>query len=233
MKPTWAKSCIAAPSMICLDLCNLEQQVCMLEDLGTEVLHVDVLDGYFSPSMPIGLDTIRQLRAKTNLLFDVHLMSKEPDFFVDELLDIGVDQLVFHLENAPHVDELLNRIKNKGVRAGVALKPATPVAQLTYILEKCDVVLLMLINPGYAGVKSEAQVPYAKRKIDELRQAIAHLGLDTRIELDGRISLQNIEEYGGDLANIFVAGSTCIDKNDMPNSIKKLHTLCAQKERPD
>ena len=98
MKEIWNESCILSPSLICLDMCNLEREVKTLENNGIKMLHVDILDGHFSPSMPLGLDTVRQLRAKTDLFFDCHVMVTEQDFFVDELLDIGVDQIVFHGE---------------------------------------------------------------------------------------------------------------------------------------
>lgn len=221
----WAQKCIIAPSLICLDLCNLEQQVQRLWDHGVRVLHVDILDGHFSPSMPLGLDTVRQLRKKTPMLFDVHLMATEQDFFIHELLDIGVQQITFHWECERHVDRQLNRIKEAGVRAGVALKPATSLENLQYILDKCDVVLLMLVNPGYAGLSSERQVSYAQRKIRDLRNMIQHQGADVRIELDGRISLQDIEMYAPELADIFVAGSTCLTREDMPGSLDRLGRL--------
>ena len=218
----WTQKCIISPSLICLDLCNLESQVRLVEQSGIGMLHVDILDGHFSPSMPLGLDTVRQLRGRTNLAFDCHVMVTEQDYFVDELLDIGAEQIVFHAETQPHIDGMLNRIHAAGARAGVALKPATPLSVLDYVLEKCDTVLLMLINPGYAFVKGEKQAAYADRKIRELRKMIDDRGLDTRIEIDGRISPQNIEDYGDGTVNLFVTGSTCLDRSDLPGSLAKL-----------
>lgn len=228
MSNLWEERCIISPSLICLDMCNLESQVRILESQGIKALHVDILDGHFSPSMPLGLDTVRQLRKKTDLEFDCHVMVKEPDYFVDELLDIGVQQLVFHAETAEHLDGMLNRIHGKGVRAGVALKPGTSLSALDYVLEKCDTVLLMLINPGYAFVKAESQVPYGARKIRELRKMIEDRGLDTKIEIDGRISPDNIRAYGKKDVDIFVTGSTCIKADDMENSLKALAALRAE-----
>lgn len=221
----WNEKCIISPSLICLDMCNLESQVRILEANGIKALHVDILDGHFSPSMPLGLDTVRQLRAKTSLEFDCHIMVTEQDYFVNELLDIGVQQLIFHAETQPHIDGMLNRIHAAGVRAGVALKPATPLSTLDYVLEKCDAVLLMLINPGYAFVKGEKQVSYAERKISELRKMIDSRGLDTKIELDGRISPKNIQDWGGGLADIYVTGSTCLKRDDLAGSLKELNSL--------
>lgn len=221
----WNKKCMISPSLITLDMCNLESQVKELEDAGIEMLHVDLLDGYFSPSMPLGLDAVRQLRKKTNLEFDVHLMANSHDYFVNELLDIGVQQLVFHAETEPHIDNRLNMIHARGVRAGVALKPATSLSTLDYVLEKCDVILLMLINPGYASSAAEQQVPFGARKIRELRAMINDRGLSTKIEIDGRISKANMMEYAPQDVDIFVAGSTCIKRDDISRSVGELFEL--------
>jgi ribulose-phosphate 3-epimerase len=226
METIWDKPCMYTPSLITLDLCNLESQVRILEQEGLEMLHVDILDGHFSPSMPLGLETVRQLRDKTDLAFDCHVMVTEQDYFVDELLDIGVQQIVFHAETQPHIDGMLNRIHEKGVRAGVALKPATPLSTLEYVLEKCDTVLLMLINPGYAFVKGEKPVPYGDRKIRELKQMIRERDLNVKISLDGRISPEVVRTYGRDLADQFVIGSTCLKKGEeMVPSIREMMDL--------
>ena len=222
---SWRNSCLVAPSLICLDLCTLESQVRACEAAGIEVLHVDIIDGHFSPSLPLGLETVRRLRQLTKLKFDVHLMATDNDYFVDELMDIGVEQLIFHLESERHVDNQLNRIRAKGVRAGVALKPATPVGMLDCVIEKCDAVLLMLINPGYAWNKGEKQVAFADRKIRELRALIDARGSDTAISIDGRVSTQNIADYGAGLVDIFVGGTTCISRDDIAGSVGKLNDL--------
>lgn len=211
----WQEPYLLAPSLITLDLLNLESQVKTLEASGFSCLHLDILDGYFSPSMPLGLDTIRQLRQKTDLAFDCHLMAKSNDFFIDELLDIGVQQIVFHVETERHVDGMLNKIKQKGVRAGVALKPSTSLTTLDYILEKCDTVLLMLINPGFASMPNESQVDYAERKIKELKAKIKERDARTKISIDGRISKENIRTYGNNLVDQFVCGSTCLEKDHL------------------
>ena len=219
----WNEKCIISPSLICLDMCNLESQVRILEKSGISMIHVDILDGYFSPSMPLGLDLVRQLRDKTDLAFDCHLMVNEQDYFVNELLDIGVQQIVFHGETQPHIDGMLNRIHERGVRAGVALRPATPLSMLDYVLDKCDTVLLMLINPGYAFSKGEKQVAYADRKIRELRQMIDSRGLETKIEIDGRISYDNLRDYGKDIVDLFVTGSTVLKKGQLEESFRQLN----------
>ncbi|MDR1669139.1 MAG: ribulose-phosphate 3-epimerase [Oscillospiraceae bacterium] len=197
---------ILSPSLICLDMCNLESDVRRLEADGVTMLHIDILDGHFSPSMPLGLETVRQLRAKTNLFFDAHVMTSDPEYFVGELLDIGIQRINFHAETCRHIDGMLNRIRSAGVQAGVALKPSTPLTVLEYVLEKCDTVLLMLINPGYASSKGEGQVAYADKKIRDLREEIDRRSLPVKIELDGRITHENVQRWEG-IADCFVTGS--------------------------
>ena len=223
--PIWEKNCLIAPSLIALDHCNFEQQVRLVEQGGIDLLHIDILDGHFSPSLPLGIDTVMQLRAKTELPFDAHIMVTKPDYFVDAMLDIGVEQLTLQCETTPHLDRMIHRIKSRGVRAGVALKPATTLAGIDYALEIADCILLMLINPGFAGVSTERQVPYAARKICELRERIDARNSGAVIELDGRVSRQDIERYGGQTAQIFVAGSTCLDREHLAESLQSLADL--------
>ncbi len=230
LHPIWKKNCFIAPSLITLDHCNLEQQIRVVEQSGIDLVHIDILDGHFSPSLPLGIDTVMQLRRKTELPFDAHIMVTEPDYFVDAMLDIGVEQLTLQCETTPHLDRWLNHIKSRGVRAGVALKPATPLSSIDYALEIADCILLMLINPGFAGASTERQVPYAARKILELRGRIDARGTNTMIELDGRVSIQDIEQYGGQTAQIFVAGSTCIDRTHLAESLRFLSGLQNEKQ---
>ncbi|MBR3001247.1 MAG: ribulose-phosphate 3-epimerase [Oscillospiraceae bacterium] len=227
----WSRSCIAAPSLISVgDFLNLGASVAELEQAGTEMLHIDILDGHFSPSMPLGFNSVSAVRKATDLFFDAHVMTENNDYYIGELIEIGADQIVFHAETEKHIDNQINRIHRAGIKAGVALKPATPLSLIEYVLEKCDSVLLMLINPGYAGAATEKQVPYAWRKVRELNRMIRAQGLETKVILDGRISRENIAEFGGKEANIFVAGSTCLDKRNLEASMKELLKLCEDKE---
>lgn len=226
MKEIWKEKCIFSPSLICLDFLHLEDQIRQIEKSGIKMLHVDILDGHFSPSMPLGFETVKQLRGVTDLEFDCHLMTDGTDYYVDELLDIGVQQIVFHAETTRHIDGLINRIHAAGVRAGVALKPSTPLSTVEYVLEKCDTVLLMLINPGYASSAKESQVAYADRKIRELRRMIESRNLPAKIEIDGRISPRNIESYGDGTVDIFVCGTTCLSRKDITGSAARLFELC-------
>ena len=212
-----------SPSLICLDMLDIRNQVKELEECGVNLLHIDILDGYFSPSMPLGFEMVRQLKSKTKLAFDCHVMAVDPEYFVDELIDIGVEQIVFQIETARHIDGLINKIHHAGIRAGVALKPATPITDLEYIIDKCDTVLLMLINPGYASSVSESQMAYAERKLVDLQGLIKKYRPETLIEVDGRISLENMEAFPKYGVNLYVGGTTCIRRNDIKSSIRKIN----------
>ncbi|HSP48342.1 MAG TPA: ribulose-phosphate 3-epimerase [Clostridiaceae bacterium] len=196
-----------APSIMCADLCNLERSVKEIEREGLDTLHVDLIDGYFSPSMPLGIDTVRQLRKVTNMDFDVHIMAKENEFFIQEMLRIGVQQITFHVETSTHIDRYITLIRNHGVKVGVALNPATPLSVLEYVLPQCDTILLMLINPGFATDKNEKQVHYAAKKVADLRRLIEAGGFETKIEVDGRVSLDTIPGLVSAGADILVGGS--------------------------
>ncbi len=193
-----------------MDLCNLERDIRLLEKGGCQVLHVDILDGYFSPSMPIGLDTVRQVRAKTDMLFDVHVMAMQNDFFIEQLLEIGSHRICFQIETERHVSRKLSMLKNAGAGAGVALSPATPLSCLDYALELCDFVLLMMINPGFASFGGEARYDFMLRKIEQLRGMIDAKGLRTEIELDGRVDMADMGKLRHAGANVFVLGTSSL-----------------------
>jgi ribulose-phosphate 3-epimerase len=204
------KAITIAPSIMCADLCNLERSVRELERAGLETLHVDIIDGAFSPSMPLGIDTVKQLRKITDMAFDVHIMSNNNEFFIQEMLKIGVQQISFHVETGIHIDRYIQMIRKNGTKVGVALNPATPLSVLEYVLPQCDTVLLMLINPGFATDKNENQISYAVQKVQDLRELIQKRGLDTRIEVDGRVSLETIPALVSAGAEILVTGSTSL-----------------------
>jgi ribulose-phosphate 3-epimerase len=204
------KAITIAPSIMCADLCNLERSVRELERAGLETLHVDIIDGAFSPSMPLGIDTVKQLRKITDMAFDVHIMSNNNEFFIQEMLKIGVQQISFHVETGIHIDRYIQMIRKNGTKVGVALNPATPLSVLDYVLPQCDTVLLMLINPGFATDKNENQISYAVQKVQDLRELIQKRGLDTRIEVDGRVSLETIPALVSAGAEILVTGSTSL-----------------------
>ena len=142
--------------------------------------------------------------------FDVHIMANNNEYFIQEMLEIGVQQISFHIESSTHIDRYVNLIKKKGVKVGIALNPATPLSHLEYLLPQCDTVLLMLINPGFATDKNEKQVSYANEKVRDLYRMIKEKGLDTSIEVDGRVSLESIPSLIESGADTLVAGSTSL-----------------------
>ncbi|MEI6083151.1 MAG: ribulose-phosphate 3-epimerase [Verrucomicrobiota bacterium] len=200
-----------APSLMCADLCHLERDLRRLEAINANWLHFDVMDAHFVPNMPLGLETIRQLRPKSAMPFDVHLMVDNNDFFIRELLGIGVQSITIHTESATHLDRLLNLIRGAGVKAGVALNPATPLPVLDYVLESLDYVLLMTVNPGFAG---QPLVPSAFRKIAACRAYLDRHRKHIPIQVDGNVSFANIPRMVAAGADILVAGTSSLFHRD-------------------
>lgn len=219
-----------SPSLICTDLTNLSNSVKLLEDAGCRMLHVDILDGYFSPSMPIGVDTVKQLKKKTDLIFDVHIMAVENDFFVKEMIDAGAERICFHAETERHIAKRLSEIRSAGIKAGIALMPATPVEQLEYVLELCDFVLVMRINPGYASAKNEKEYDFVTKKICCLSDMIAKEKLDISIIVDGRTYFERICELTAAGMDTVVGGTSNIFRKDgtLQQNVEKLRQLMQQ-----
>lgn len=218
---------VISPSVICADLCNLEGAVRTMEELGVRSLHIDFIDGHFSPSMPLGLLTIEQLRQRTKLDFDVHIMADDNEFFIQELCRIGVESITFHYESAFHVERMLQLVKAAGIKVGIALNPATPLYVLEYVAERCDYVLLMLISPGYAGSQGEAMVPYALQKIRDCKAYLNEHGSKAKIVVDGRVSMEAIPELVAAGADYLVAGSKSFFRENHSSS-ENYQTMEAQ-----
>lgn len=204
------KKIMISPSVMCADLVNLEASIKELEEIGVDSLHIDIIDGLFSPSMPLGIDTVKKLRKITSMKFDVHIMSMNNELFIREMADIGAESITFHYESSFHMDRLINLVKNSGANVGVALNPATSLSVLDYILPQCDSILLMLINPGFATDKNEKQVFYAEKKVKDLYELIQKNKLETQIQVDGRVSLETIPGLINAGADNLVVGSTSL-----------------------
>ena len=198
---------LVAPSIMCADLCNLESDVKALESIGVDLLHFDLMDAHFVPNMPIGLELLSQLRPKTDCPYDVHLMVEDNDFFISKLSEIGVQQITVHAESALHLDRTLGLIRDCGIKAGLALNPATPIGAINYVLDRIDYILIMTVNPGFAG---QSMVPSALQKITDCQTFLQQRDVSLPIEVDGNVSFENIPKMVGAGANILVAGSSSI-----------------------
>ena len=196
-----------APSLICMDLCNLEQEIRFLETLGCSMLHVDIIDGVFSPDMPLGIDMIRQIRKKTDMLFDVHLMSTNNTPHADLLLGCGIDRLCFHPEFEARPSILLRKIRAAGVKAGLAISPETTVESVRYLLPLCDFILLMRIDAGYAHLPGQTVYPQTEEKIRILQGYAKEYGISLELELDGRVGFEETEYFSALGVSTFVSGT--------------------------
>ena len=197
-----------APSVMCVDLLNFEGELRRLESLGVDMLHIDIMDGHFVPNMPLGLGLLPALRQKTALPLDVHLMVADSDFFVGLLKGSGVDRISVHAETCQHLDRTLTRIREQGAKAGVALNPSTPLNAIEYVLERLDYVLIMTVNPGFAG---QQLTPASLRKIAECRKMLDAMGHpEIPIQVDGNVSFENIPRMVAAGAQNLVAGTSSI-----------------------
>lgn len=193
-----------SPSILSADFANLGEQIKKLDEAGAQYVHIDVMDGSFVPNISFAFPVIKAIRGLTDRLFDVHLMIEEPIRFIDEFAAAGADIITVHAEACTHLDRTIEAIKEKGLIAGVALNPATPLSAIEYVLPKVDMVLIMTVNPGFGGQKL---IPYTIDKVAHLKQMLEQTGNKADIEVDGGINLENCEKLLDAGANIIVAGS--------------------------
>ena len=204
------------PSILSADYTILGEQIKKMDEAGAQYVHIDVMDGQFVPSISIGLPVIKTIRKCTDRIFDVHLMIEEPIRYIDEFADAGADIITVHAESCKHLDRTIDAIKEKGIIAGVALNPATPLSAIEYVLPKVDMVLVMTVNPGFGGQKL---IPYTVDKVRDLKKLIQSTGNKVDIEVDGGINLNNVREVMEAGANIIVAGSAVFN-GDIENNVK-------------
>ena len=208
-----------APSILSADFARLLEDVKKVEKAGCEYLHIDVMDGHFVPNITLGPAIVKSLRKDVNMVFDAHLMIENPDNYIKEFADAGCDIIVVHQEACTHLHRTIQNIKSHGVKAGVALNPATPIETRKYVLEDVDMVLLMSVNPGFGG---QSYIPVVTKKIKELRALIDEMGLDIDIEVDGGVKPSNISEVVNAGANVIVAGSAIFNAGDIDEAVKSL-----------
>ncbi len=204
-----------SPSILSADFSRLGEQIKKLDEAGAQYVHIDVMDGMFVPSISFGMPVIHAIRGCSDRIFDVHLMIEEPGRYIADFAEAGADLITVHAESCKHLDRTIESIKERGLLAGVALNPATPVSAISCLLEKVDMVLIMTVNPGFGGQKL---IPYTVDKVCELKQLLDEKGLKTDIEVDGGINLSNVREVMEAGANIIVAGSAVFSGNVTENT---------------
>ena len=208
-----------SPSILAGDLSRLSDEAIRLHDAGADMVHIDVMDGHFVTNISFGMPVIECMRKHTEAVFDVHLMISEPEKYAERFLNAGADILTFHYEAAKDPAALLDFIRARGKRAAISIKPATPAQVVFPLLEKCDMVLVMTVEPGYGG---QAFMPDMMEKVAAIRAEANRRGLDIDIQVDGGINEKNAPLVIEKGANVLVAGSSVFKADDMREMINKL-----------
>ena len=205
-----------APSILSADFARLLEEVKKVENAGCEYLHIDVMDGHFVPNITLGPAIVKSLRKDIKMVFDAHLMMENPDQYIKEFVDAGCDLIVVHQEACKHLHRTIQNIKSYGIKAGVALNPATPIETIKHVLEEVDMVLIMTVNPGFGGQSFiEGMIP----KIKQLKSLIDEKGLNVDIQVDGGIKPDNVDKVVKAGANIIVAGSAIFNSDDIQHTV--------------
>jgi ribulose-phosphate 3-epimerase len=214
---------ILAPSILSADFGRLAEQIAAAGRGGAGAVHVDVMDGHFVPNLTVGPVVVKAVRKATSLPIDVHLMIENADRYLDAFADTGANWISLHVEAMPHLQRAVAHLKSRGVRPGVVLNPATPLAAIEEILPEIGYVLVMSVNPGFGG---QAFLPRSLEKVRKLRQTIEQRGLDVQIEVDGGVDASNARGLVEAGAAILVAGSAVFGAGDPEAGARRLVEAC-------
>jgi len=207
------------PSILSADFNRLGEQIKILEKEGVKILHIDVMDGDFVPSISFGMPVIKSIRKESKMFFDVHLMVTEPERYIRDFVECGADSITVHAEACEDLERTIELIRAAGVKVGVSIKPATPVNDISHLLDEVDMVLIMTVQPGFGGQK---YLEECTEKIKELRELIDEEGLDTQIQVDGGINAETLSTVMKAGANLIVAGSYAFREN-LAESVQDIH----------
>ncbi|MGR4065939.1 MAG: ribulose-phosphate 3-epimerase [Vulcanimicrobiaceae bacterium] len=209
-----------APSLLSADFARISEQIAAVRD--AEYLHLDIMDGRFVPNITWGPKIVADLRPLSAQTFDCHLMIVEPERYVDDFREAGADIITFHIEATPHAQRLLVHIRELGARAGIAICPQTPVAMLTEVVEDCDLILVMSVNPGFGG---QAFIPRSLEKVRQARALVNERNPRCEIEVDGGVGEANARELRDAGADVLVMGNGIFGAPDPRAALRNMHAL--------